>query len=264
MENAETTKSIVREKYGAIARQASGESSCCGSDCCSAVSTAAAVNESYQDKEGYLPEADLGLGCGIPTEGAGIQPGHTVIDLGSGAGNDAFVARVLVGETGRVIGIDMTEAMVDKAKANNRKLGYANVEFRLGEIEDLPLANAVGDVVISNCVLNLVPDKAKAYREVFRVLKPGGRFSISDVVLSGELPPELRQSVELYVGCVAGALPKEEYLEAAAAAGFVDVRILEERKLSIPDALIREHLEPGNAGNPDIGVLSLTVTGRKL
>jgi arsenite methyltransferase len=236
-------KAMVKEKYGALAKAVGAGSSCCG-----AISTAsgetACFSEGYAELEGHEPAADLGLGCGLPTQSADIKPGDTVLDLGSGAGNDAFVARSLVGERGRVIGVDMTEAMIEKAEKNRTKLGHANVEFRLGEIEALPVADDSVDVVISNCVLNLVPDKAKAYAEVYRVLKPGGHFSISDIVLSGPIPERMKTVAALYAGCVAGAMVKSEYLFAVLGAGFSDIRIDKEREIVIPDAVLAEHLSP--------------------
>jgi SAM-dependent methyltransferase len=253
-QSPDAIKAMVKEKYGALA--AAGEP---GSSCCGAISTAsgetACFSEGYSGLQGYEPAADLGLGCGLPTESADIKPGDTVLDLGSGAGNDAFVARSLVGESGRVIGVDMTEAMIGKAENNRAKLGHANVEFRLGEIEALPVADDSVNVVISNCVLNLVPDKAKAYAEVYRVLKPGGHFSISDIVLSGPLPERMRTVAALYAGCVAGAMIKSEYLFAVLGAGFKDIRIDKEREIVIPDAVLAEHLGP-----EEIRVLRLSGT----
>ncbi|MGH6887396.1 MAG: arsenite methyltransferase, partial [Geminicoccales bacterium] len=190
-------KSVVREKYGAIARSA-GKGCGCATSCCGDGSLDM-IGDAYADIDGHVVEADLGLGCGLPTQHAGIREGHVVLDLGAGAGNDAFIARRLVGERGRVIGVDMTEAMVERATTNAQKLGYANVEFRLGEIEDMPVEDGTVDVVISNCVLNLVPDKAKAFAETFRVLMPGGRFCVSDIVATGPLPDGIRKAAALYV-----------------------------------------------------------------
>ena len=189
-ENAENLKEIVKEKYGSIADQSREQnaSSCCGASCGCDTLDASIMAEDYSKLKGYVPDADLGLGCGLPTEFALIKEGDTVVDLGSGAGNDAFVARSIAGANGKVIGIDMTEKMISKARTNAEKLGFNNVEFRLGDIEDMPLSDAIADVVVSNCVLNLVPDKVKAFAEVFRVLKPGGHFSVSDIVLEGDFP----------------------------------------------------------------------------
>jgi ubiquinone/menaquinone biosynthesis C-methylase UbiE len=224
------------------------------------------MSESYTQLPGYVPEADYGLGCGLPTETAYLQPGHTVLDLGSGAGNDAFVARAIVGESGRVLGVDMTAAMIAKARANASKLGFANVEFRLGEIENLPVEANTVDVVVSNCVLNLVPDKARAFTEVLRVLKPGGHFSISDIVVEGELPEAIQQSMEAYAGCVAGAIQKADYLQLIERTGFVAVRVAKEKVVAVPDELAVEALgEAGAAQAKASGarLLSVTVYGEK-
>lgn len=250
MENAESLKDLVREKYGQLAREGGG--SCGTSTSCCGPAGAGSVNfsEDYTALEGYVREADLGLGCGIPIDAADLRPGQTVLDLGSGAGNDVFVARRAVGETGKVIGVDMTPDMIKKARGNAAKAGYANVEFRLGELEALPVESASVDRILSNCVLNLVPDKAQAFREMHRVLKPGGRFGVSDVVVDGELPKELRKEAELYVGCVAGAMQKGEYLAALRATGFEDVRVAKEKLLEIPGMNVK--------------VISVTVQGSKL
>ena len=207
MQTEKELKELVRQKYSEIALQdkASNAASCCGAGGCS-TEVYNIMTDDYTDLKGYNPEADLGLGCGLPTEFAQIKPGDTVIDLGSGAGNDCFIARALTGETGKVIGIDFTEAMIDKARANAEKLGYNNVEFRFGDIERIPVAAKTADVVVSNCVLNLVPNKKNVIDEIFRVLKSRGHFSISDIVLQGELPQNLQQAAEMYAGCVSGAM----------------------------------------------------------
>lgn len=206
----EELKQIVKDQYSQIALQSKeqNESSCCGSTsaCCGDVNTFSIMADEYKSLKGYNPDADLGLGCGLPTQFAKIKKGDTVVDLGSGAGNDCFVARAETGETGRVIGIDMTPAMVEKAKANAAKLGFSNVEFHLAEIENMPLNDNTADVVVSNCVLNLVPNKVNAFREVYRILKPGGHFSISDIVLTGELPVQMKAAATMYAGCVSGAV----------------------------------------------------------
>jgi SAM-dependent methyltransferase len=259
-------KAVVREKYGAIARSAA-PGGCCGLESCAPEGLETTfVDGDYAKLPGYEKSADLGLGCGLPTEGAGILPGHTVVDLGSGAGNDAFVARRAVGETGRVIGVDMTPAMVERAEANNRKLGYSNVSFVLGEIERLPLAAGTADVVVSNCVLNLVPDKPRAFREMFRVLRAGGHFRVSDIVLEGDLPPRAREAAELYVGCVSGAVPREDYLRGIREAGFVDVEVQKEHRVALPREVLVNIL--GEAGTRELeasgaGAVSVTVYGRK-
>src|SRR5688572_18521364 len=197
---SEQLKQLVKEKYGQIADQSKeqNETSCCGAGC--GCGDTAIMAEDYSNLQGYATDADLGLGCGLPTEFANIETGDTVIDLGSGAGNDAFVARSIAGSSGRVIGVDFTEKMIEKARGNAEKLGLNNVEFRFGDIEKLPVNDNVADVVVSNCVLNLVPNKDKAFAETFRVLKPGGHFSVSDIVLQGRLPEKLRQSAEMYAG----------------------------------------------------------------
>lgn len=257
---AEDVKEIVREKYTEVL----DGGSCCGPSCCAG--DAVNMGESYHDVDGYVAEADFGLGCGLPTEYSNINPGDVVVDLGSGAGNDAFVAQHLVGQTGRVIGVDMTLAMVEKARDNRRKLGYENVEFLLGDIEMLPLENEMADVILSNCVMNLVPGKQKAFNEVYRILKKGGHFSISDIVLSGHLPDGVKQASEMYAGCVAGAMQKDEYLNTIRASGFKEVNIMKERVISIPDAqLLRfigeEELQAYKQSGSK--VVSLTVQGVK-
>lgn len=259
METAEQIKEMVKEKYGAIAETAKPKtSSCCSSE-------VYFVGDSYDQVEGYVADADLGLGCGIPTEIAKLREGQTVLDLGSGAGNDVFVARRIVGESGQVIGVDMTEAMIERARTNAEKLGYTNVEFRLGEIENLPVAANTADVVISNCVLNLVPDKVKAFAEIARVLKPGGHFSISDIVLEGELPAKVKHLAEAYAGCVAGALQKPEYLEIAGRS-FVNLSVAKEREIHIPDEILRQMLDEASLNELKTSgsrLLSITVYGEK-
>ncbi len=245
MQTAEDIKALVKETYGGIAEQSKEQNaaSCCGAGGCSTVDYAVFC-EDYTKLEGYNPDADLGLGCGVPTEFAQIREGNTVIDLGSGAGNDAFVARAIVGEKGKVIGIDMTEAMIAKARENNEKLGFNNVEFRQGDIEDMPIASNRADVVISNCVLNLVPDKGKAFTEIFRVLKPGGHFCVSDIVLKGELPENIRTAAEMYAGCVAGAMQQSDYLALISEAGFTNVTVPKERAITLPDDILANYLSP--------------------
>src|ERR1700761_5713770 len=236
MQTAEQIKAMVREKYSAIALENKevNQSSCCGSGCCSE-EVYNIMTDDYSTLEGYNPDADLGLGCGLPTQFAQIKSGDTVIDLGSGAGNDCFIARKETGETGRVIGIDFTPAMIEKARANVDKLGFNNVEFRQGDIEKMPLTSNIADVIVSNCVLNLVPNKHGVFREIFRVLKPGGHFSISDVVLLGTLPKNIQEAAEMYAGCVAGAIQKQAYLELIDVAGFTNVTLQKEKAITIPD-----------------------------
>jgi arsenite methyltransferase len=264
---ASTLKNIVKEKYGEIATQAErqGSSTCCGSDCgCS--SDFDVMTPEYTNVAGYVKEADLGLGCSIPTEVANIKQGNTVLDLGSGAGNDCFVARSIVGPSGSVIGVDMTERMIEKANANNAKLGFANVEFRLGDIESMPVDTDTADVVISNCVLNLVPDKVKAFSEIYRVLKPGGHFAISDIVLQGVLPQKLQEDAVMYAGCVSGALQKDEYLAIVQSAGFRHVTVAKERATPLPDEVYAKYLSPDEIREfkkRGAGIFSITVVGEK-
>lgn len=256
-------KQIVKDKYTEVV---TAKKSCCEPSCCSPVDELSFIGDSYENLEGYVADADYGLGCGIPTETAGIRRGDTVLDLGSGAGNDVFVARQLVGPEGFVIGVDMTEAMIARANQNKQKLGYDNVEFRLGDIEDLPLPDNTIDVAISNCVLNLVPDKVRAYAEIFRVLKPGGHFSISDVVLRGELTPELRDAAVLYAGCVSGALQRDEYLGIIQQTGFANLQIVKERAIDLPDELLLEYISSQQLAAlraAGTGIFSVTVTAEK-
>ena len=222
--------------------------------------------EDYSKVSGYAPEADLALGCGLPTEFAQIKKGDTVVDLGSGAGNDCFIARSVTGAEGRVIGVDMTEEMIARARANAAKLGYTNVEFRPGDIEHLPVENDTADVVVSNCVMNLVPDKVKAFSETYRILKPGGHFSISDIVLKGELPDSVRNEAALYAGCIAGAIQKDEYLRVITGAGFTTVTIQKERKIDVPEDILNKYLTPGQLQelkDNQLGIFSVTVFAQK-
>jgi ubiquinone/menaquinone biosynthesis C-methylase UbiE len=224
------------------------------------------MQDNYNGIKGHVKEADLGLGCGVPTEYAGIKEGDTVVDLGSGAGNDVFVARAIAGDKGKVIGIDFTPQMLDKANRNNEKLGYTNVEFKLGEIENIPLDDSTADVVISNCVLNLVPDKVKAFAEIYRIIKPGGHFCVSDIVLKGELPAELKKSAEMYAGCVAGAVQQDKYLEIIKKSGFSDVEIKRTKTTDLPDETLKSYLNDDQIKDfreNRTGMFSITVTGNK-
>ena len=266
MNNNDQIKAMVREKYSAIASQTreTNKSSCCGAT--TLTDNSSLMADDYEKLEGYAPEADLGLGCGLPTEYAGINKGDTVLDLGSGAGNDAFIARRLAGETGTVIGVDFTEAMVSRAKENAQKLGYSNVEFRLGDIEDLPVTSDFVNVILSNCVLNLVPNKHKVFSEMFRVLKPGGHFSISDIVIEGNLPDKWKQVAELYAGCVSGAIPKTEYLSIIKEAGFDSITLQKEKNIDLPDELLAEYFSPQEINeyrNSGARITSITVYGKK-
>lgn len=268
MENSENLKKLVREKYGEIAKV--GQSACgCGCGCGSEQvipESYSVFSFDYSGQQGYNKDADLGLGCGIPTDVADIQPGQTVVDLGSGAGNDCFVARHLVGEAGEVIGVDMTREMVERAKANALKLGFTNVKFRLGDIEDLPITANKADVVISNCVLNLVPDKYAAFNEIIRVLKPGGHFSISDVVLEGKIPENLKEQAEFYAGCISGAVSLKEYLHIIEETGFINVAVRKRKKVELPDRLVQDLLSPADYKSyqeAEMGIYSVTVYGLK-
>ena len=267
MKTGDQIKEIVKQKYSEIAMQdkSTNMSSCCGAGGCS-TEVYNIMSDSYDKLEGYEADADLGLGCGIPTEFAKISEGDVVLDLGSGAGNDAFVARKLTGPTGKVIGVDFTEAMITKARANAEKLKFHNVEFRYGDIEDLPLSDDTVDVVISNCVLNLVPNKRKAFNEIYRVLNKGGHFSISDVVLTGELPEGLQTAAEMYAGCVAGAIQKDRYIQKLEQAGFSNITIQKDKPILIPDDILLNYLDEvqmeAYKSNSNI-IHSITVYGEK-
>lgn len=267
MKNSEEIKQVVREKYSEIAQQSKTQnaSSCCGVGGCNTVDYTI-FSDDYSQLEGYHEGADLGLGCGLPTEFAQIKTNDTVVDLGSGAGNDCFVARSFTGPAGTVIGIDMTQAMIVKARENASKLGFDNVQFRLGDIEDLPLQNNIADVVVSNCVMNLVPDKSKAFAETYRILKPGGHFSISDVVLEGALPLGLQQAAEMYAGCVSGALQKTNYLDIIQQAGFTNISIQKQKSVVIPDEILLEYITKDQLNefkNSQTGIFSITVYAEK-
>lgn len=263
-------KQIVKEKYGEIAKSTSisgccDTSSCCGSSDNSIVGYTVMKDE-YDHLNGYVAEADLGLGCGLPTEYAAIKKGDTVVDLGSGAGNDVFVARAIVGDKGKVIGIDMTEEMIEKANRNNGKLGYSNVEFKLGDIENIPVGDSVADVVVSNCVLNLVPDKQKAFAEIHRILKPGGHFCVSDIVIKGELPANLKKSAEMYAGCVAGAIEQDEYLSIIKNAGFMNIEINKTKVIDLPDEVLKDYLSNSEIEvyrKSESRIISITVSANK-
>ena len=265
MQNSNEVKEIVKEKYGQIAKSGS---SGCGGGCKSSnkIVDYTIMKDEYNHLDGYVADADLGLGCGLPTEHAGIKEGDTVVDLGSGAGNDVFVARAIVGDKGKVIGIDMTEEMIERAIRNNQKLGYKNVEFKFGDIENMPLENDITDVVVSNCVLNLVPDKQKAFAEIYRILKNGGHFCVSDIVIKGELPANLKKSAEMYAGCVAGAVQQDEYLKIIADNGFTDIEIKKTKVIELPDNVLKNYLseeEINSFRNNQIGIFSITVTAYK-
>ena len=262
MQSSEEIKQVVKDKYGEIASKRKEGCGCCGTK----IIDYTMFRDDYSKLDGYVAEADLGLGCGVPTEYAGLKKGDTVVDLGSGAGNDVFVARSVVGEEGKVIGLDFTQEMIDKANVNKLKTGHTNVEFKLGEIENLPLESNTSDVVISNCVLNLVPDKRKAFKEIYRILKPGAHFCVSDIVLKGELPAGLRKSAEMYAGCVAGALQQEEYLGIIKETGFENIEIKRTKVIELPDAVLKEYLSKSDIANfkkKNVGIFSITVVGYK-
>jgi Methylase involved in ubiquinone/menaquinone biosynthesis len=264
---AEELKETVRQKYSQISEQGSDYNarSCCGAGGAS-TKVYNIMTDDYSGLQGYNEEADLGLGCGLPTEFARIKAGDTLIDLGSGAGNDCFVARHVTGAEGKVIGVDFTEAMINRARLNADKLGYNNVEFRYGDIENLPVHDNTADVIVSNCVLNLVPDKGQVFSEMFRVLKPGGHFSISDIVLEGELPDALRSDAEMYAGCVAGAIQKDEYILHIQEKGFGDITIQKQKPIEIPDDILAQYLSKDEIdafNNGGTGIYSITVFARK-
>jgi arsenite methyltransferase len=265
---AEDLKYIVKDRYAQIAKQSKiqNETSCCGVGGCCTIDYAVFA-ESYNQEKGYNPDADLGLGCGIPTQFASIKEGDSVLDLGSGAGNDCFVARAIVGKTGKVTGIDFTDAMLEKARANNAKLGFTNVEFVKGDIEEMPLADNQFDVIVSNCVLNLVPDKTKAFSEIMRALKPGGHFCVSDVVIKGELPEKLQQDAEMYAGCVSGAIEMDKYVAIIHKQGFQNIEIHKQKEIEIPVEILKEYLtneEMLQFKNKEIGIFSITISGEKI
>ena len=268
MRSNDEIRTLVRERYGAIVRE--------GASCCAPASFGCRpetapdglnmIGDAYVGVAGHLAEADFDLGCGVPTRHAALAAGETVLDLGSGAGNDVFIARHEVGPEGRVIGVDMTPEMIDKARTNASKLGYDNVEFRLGEIEQMPVEAGSIDVVISNCVLNLVPDKASAFAEMFRVLRPGGRFCVSDIVATGELPGRVQDAAGLYVGCVAGAMPEADYLALLRAVGFERVHVAEAKSVAIPDDALAPHMDAAELAAfraSGVALKSVTVLGTR-
>lgn len=267
MKTEDQLKELVRQKYSEIALQdkEQNESSCCGSGCCSTEAYNIMADD-YTQLEGYNADADLGLGCGLPTQFAKIKKGDIVIDLGSGAGNDAFIARHETGETGKVIGVDFTPAMIEKARRNADVRGFNNVEFRQGDIEKMPVGGSMADVIVSNCVLNLVPNKDGVFKEIFRVLKPGGHFSISDIVLEGELPDELRQAAEMYAGCVSGAIQKQEYLDLIKSNGFITVTVQKDKAIVLPEDILLNYLTVDQIASfkeTGTGIRSITVYAEK-
>ena len=262
-------KELVKEKYSQIANQSLDQnlSSCCGAtSSCSDNEVYSIMADDYTKLEGYNPDADLGLGCGVPTQYAQIKDGDTIIDLGSGAGNDAFIVRRIAGDKGKIIGIDFSEAMITRARNNVEKLGFNNIEFRQGDIENMPVSANKADVIISNCVLNLVPNKENVFKEIFRVLKPKGHFSISDIVLVGELPAKLKQAAEMYAGCVSGAIQKNEYLAIIKKTGFTNITLQKEKKIVIPGDIVLQFMSQEELNEfklPDPGIYSITVYAEK-
>ncbi len=268
MENETVIKQLVKDKYGEIAGQSKqqNETSCCGATSCCGDDVYNIMADDYTKLKGYNPDADLGLGCGLPTAFAKIKKGDTVIDLGSGAGNDCFVVRSVVGDSGKVIGIDFTEKMIEKARANAEKLNFNNVEFRQGDIDDMPVTSNKADVIVSNCVLNLVPNKHKVFSEIFRVLKPGAHFSISDIVLEGELPAKWKDVAELYAGCVSGAIQQKDYLAIIEETGFVNMSLQKVKEIIIPDDVLSNYLSAEEIALYKKGItkiLSITVYAEK-
>jgi SAM-dependent methyltransferase len=267
MQTQDKVKEMVKQKYSEIALQdkETNGSSCCGTGGCS-TEVYNIMSDSYNELEGYNADADLGLGCGLPTQYAKIKTGDVVIDLGSGAGNDAFIARHETGQTGKVIGIDFTPAMIEKARSNSEARGLNNVEFRQGDIENMPVTDNTADVIVSNCVLNLVPNKDAVFKEILRVLKPGGHFSISDIVLVGELPANIENAAEMYAGCVAGAIKKDEYLQLIDANGFKNVSLQKEKVITIPDDILSNYLSSDQIAafkQSGTGIFSVTVYAEK-
>jgi SAM-dependent methyltransferase len=267
MKTTEEIKEMVKQKYSEIALQdrSENEASCCGAGGCS-TEVYNIMTDDYTQLEGYNEAADLGLGCGLPTQFAQIKKGDVVIDLGSGAGNDAFVARAETGETGKVIGIDFTPAMIEKARQNAEKLNYHNVEFRQGDIEKMPVTANTADVIVSNCVLNLVPNKDAVLKEIYRVLKPGAHFSIADIVLEGALPANIQEAAEMYAGCVSGAIQKQDYLELIMQNGFENITIQKEKPIQVPDDILLNYLskeELQEFRNGHTGIYSITVFAQK-
>lgn len=264
---AEELKETVRKKYSEISEQGAeyNARTCCGAGG-ESTKVYNIMTDDYSELEGYNSDADLGLGCGLPTAFAKIKKGDTVIDLGSGAGNDCFVARHVTGAEGKVLGIDFTKSMVQKARKNAEKLGFNNVEFRYGDIEEMPVSDSIADVVVSNCVLNLVPDKPKVFAEIHRVLKPGGHFSISDIVLEGDLPGALQNDAEMYAGCVAGAIQRETYINYIREAGFENITIQKEKPIELPEDILSQYLteeEITEFNTGSTGIYSITVFAQK-
>lgn len=265
--NNNDKKELVKQRYSELALNNDSGDCCCGTNpTMPSKKTFTIMSEDYTHLKGYEADADLGVGCGLPTEYASIKEGDTVVDLGSGAGNDCFIARAEVGESGQVIGIDFSPQMVGKARKNGEKRGYTNVKFVEGDIEQMPLPDNMADVVVSNCVLNLLPEKDKIFKEIHRVLKPGGHFCISDVVLEGHFPKAFTNNAAMYAGCIASAIQKEDYMGEIEKANFKSITIEKTKTVEIPNDVLEEHLSKETiadykAGN--VGIYSITVTGVK-
>lgn len=268
--NNNDKKELVKQRYSELALNSDSlqeQTSCCGTNpATSSKKTFTIMSEDYSQLKGYEKDADLGVGCGLPTEYAGLKSGDTVVDLGSGAGNDCFIARAEVGENGQVIGVDFSPQMIEKARNNASKRGYSNVKFLEGDIEQMPLPDSMADVIMSNCVLNLLPEKDKIFKEMHRVLKSGGHFCISDVVLEGHFPKEFTDNASLYAGCIASAIQKKDYISEIEKANFKSITIQRTKTVAIPDDVLEEHLsnqtiEEYKRGN--VGIYSITVTGVK-
>ncbi len=269
MKTNEEKKALVKEQYNQLALDSNLLKSGC---CCGTKPMAPSkkvftiMSEDYSRLKGYEADADLGVGCGLPPQYANIKKGDIVLDLGSGAGNDCFIARAETGENGKVIGIDFSPRMIEKARKNSMKRGYTNVEFIEGDIEDMPLPDNSVDVVVSNCVLNLLPEKNRIFKEIHRVLKPGGHFCISDVVLNGIFPKEFTENASMYAGCIASAIQKEDYLAEIEKVNFADIEIKRTKTILIPDEVLKEHLDESTISrykNGNVGIYSITVTGGK-
>ena len=263
-------KELVKQRYSELALNSDSQqeqSCCCGTNpSAPSKKTFTIMSEDYSNLKGYEKDADLGVGCGIPTEYANIKEGNTVVDLGSGAGNDCFIARAEVGESGQVSGIDFSPQMVEKARKNANKRGYINVKFLEGDIEQMPLPDNMADVVVSNCVLNLLPEKNQIFKEVYRVLKPGGHFCISDVVLEGHFPKKFRENASMYAGCIASAIQKDDYMMEIEKANFKSIKIERTKTVEIPDEVLTEHLSKETIADykeGNVGIYSITVTGMK-
>ncbi|MEL6389052.1 MAG: arsenite methyltransferase [Bacteroidota bacterium] len=267
MRTNEELKEIVKQKYSQIASQntVANKASCCGATP-SSEEVYNIMTDEYDTLDGHVEDADLGLGCGLPTQFAHIKQGDTVLDLGSGAGNDAFVARHETGAEGKVLGVDFSPQMVAKARRNAEKLGYNNVEFREGDIDDMPVSDESVDVVVSNCVLNLLPDKSNIFNEIYRVLKPSGHFSISDVVIRGELPEYIVREAEMYAGCVSGAIEKNKYLKLVKDAGFYNISIQKDKPIHVPDDIMLKYFSKEKLDafrSSGVGIYSITLFATK-